>query len=182
MGLRSDIIEAKKKAAVESGGIPLQVKVGDKSYIDLEAKYIEEAILNFLSNGKFRITQLKAPIVLEDLKTPDIGVNVKLDTLLGEYQPILKTLKKIANPLGLGSVIDSLQGEIEKAIKPLLEGGATVPGLDMKKDDGGLQATGYVYIGEDPEAQGGFDVEDESGQKEFTTVEFFKDDNQELLG
>ena len=48
MGLRSDIIEAKKKAAVESGGIPLQVKVGDKSYIDLEAKYIEEAILNFL--------------------------------------------------------------------------------------------------------------------------------------
>jgi len=182
MGLRRDIIEAKKKAAVESGGIPLQVNVGDKSYIDLEAKYIEEAIVNFLSNSNFRITQLKAPIVLEDLKTPDIGVNVKLDTLLGEYQPILKTLKKLAEPVGLGAAIDSLEGEIEKAIKPLLEGGATVPGLDLGKDDGGLQATGYVYIGEDPESQGGFDVEDENGQKEFTTVQFFKDDNQELLG
>jgi|TARA_B100000287_G_C20350283_1_gene669498 hypothetical protein len=182
MGLRTDIIEAKKKAAVESGGTPLQVNVGDKSYIDLEAKYIEEAIINFLSNSNFRITQLKAPIVLEDLKTPDIGVNVKLDTLLGEYQPILKTLKKIADPLGLGGAIDSLAGEIEKAVKPLLEGGATVPGLDMKKDDGALQATGYVYIGEDPDSQGGFDVSDESGQKEFTTVEFFRDDNEELLG
>ena len=68
MGLRTDIIEAKKKAAVESGGTPLQVNVGDKSYIDLEAKYIEEAIINFLSNSNFRITQLKAPIILEDLK------------------------------------------------------------------------------------------------------------------
>ena len=49
--------------------------------------------------------------------------------MLGEYGPILKTLKKIADPLGLGPVIDSLEGEIEKAVEPLLEGGATVPGL-----------------------------------------------------
>ena len=182
MGLKQAIIDAKKKAAVESKQPPLEVENGDKSFIDLEAQYIEEAIVDFLSNSKFRITQLKAPIILEDLKTPDIGVNVKLDTLLGEYQPILKTLKKLATPVGLGSAIDSLAGEIEKAVKPLLEGGATVPGLDMKKDDGGLQATGYVYIGEDPESQGGFDVEDEDGQKQFTTVQFFRDDNEELLG
>ena len=182
MGLKQAIIDAKKKAAVESKQPPLEVENGDKSFIDLEAQYIEEAIVDFLSKSKFRITQIKAPVILESFTIPDQSVNVKLDTLLGEYQPILKTLKKLATPVGLGSAIDTLEGEIEKAIKPLLEGGATLPGLDIGKDDGGLQATGYVYIGEDPESQGGFDVEDETGQKEFTTVEFFKDDNQELLG
>ena len=106
--------------------------------------------------------------------------------MLGEYGPILKTLKKIADPLGLGPVIDSLEGEIEKAVTPLLKGGATLPGLDLGKDDsnneqGGLEAIGYVYIGEDPDSQDTFNVEDENGQKEFTTVQLFRDDIEDLL-
>ena len=42
---------------------------------------------------------------------------------------------------------------IEKAIKPLLEGGSTLPGLNLNKDDGALESTGYVFIGEDPESK-----------------------------
>ena len=76
----------------------------------LEAQYIEEAIVDFLSKSKFRITQIKAPVILESFTIPDQSVNVKLDTLLGEYQPILKTLKKLATRVGLGSGIDSLEG------------------------------------------------------------------------
>ena len=63
----------------------------------------------------------------------------------------------------------------------LLEGGATLPGLDLAKDAGALESTGYVYIGEDPEAQDSFDVEDEDGQREFTTVKLFREDIEELL-
>jgi len=90
-------------------------------------------------------------------------------------------LKQIGSPLGLGSAIDSLEGEIEKAITPLLEGGGVLPALNINKDGGGLQSTGYVFIGNEPDSQDDFDVEDENGQKEFTTVKLFRDDIEDLL-
>jgi len=181
MGLKQAIIDAKKKAAVESKQPPLEVENGDKSFIDLEAQYIEEAIVDFLSKSKFRITQIKAPVILESFTIPDQSVNVKLDTLLGEYQPILKTLKKIGDPLGLGGVIDKLEGEIEKAITPLLEGGAKLTGLNLGKDAGGLESIGYVYIGEDPDSVDFIDVEDEDGQRENTTVHLSVEDIEDLI-
>ena len=39
-----------------------------------------------------------------------------------------------------------LESQIEAAVIPLLEGGAKLAGLDINKDAGGLEATGYVYI------------------------------------
>ena len=78
-------------------------------------------------------------------------------------------------------MINSLEGEIEKAITPLLEGGATLTGLDLGKDDGGLESTGYVFIGEPPDSEDDFDVEDENGQREFTTVKLIRDDIEDLL-
>ena len=147
----------------------------------LEAHYSARAIINAMRDANFTITQLKAPVIVEELRTPSQPVNVKLDTLLGEYQPVLKLLKKIGSPLGLSKVIDSLEGEIEKAITPLLEGGADMIGLDINKNAGGLQSTGYVYIGEDPDSQGSFDVEDEDGQRQFTTVKLLKEDARKII-
>mgnify|MGYP001224807614 FL=1 len=140
-----------------------------------------EAISNFLTSANFTITQLKAPVVVESLKTPDQPVNIELETLLGEYQPVLKALRKIGDPLGLGGIIDKLEGEIEKAITPLLEGGAKLAGLDLGKDAGGLESIGYVYIGEDPDSVEDFDVEDEDGQRENTTVHLSVEDIEDLI-
>ena len=64
---------------------------------------------------------------------------------------------------------------------PLLEGGAKLAGLNLNKDSGGLRSTGYVYIGEDPASQGGFNVEDEEGQSQFTTVRLLDDEARKLL-
>ena len=50
-----------------------------------------------------------------------------------------------------------MEDEIQKAVEPLLVGGSTLPGLNLGKEEGGLQSTGYVYIGDDPET-----LEDES--------------------
>ena len=111
----------------------------------------------------------------------DQPVNIELETLLGEYQPVLKTLKKMGDPLGLGALIDNLEGEIEKAVTPLLKGGSILPPLDLGKDDGGLESTGYVFIGEPPDSEDDFDVEDENGQREFTTVKLIRDDIEDLL-
>ena len=177
MGLKQDLIDAKVKAAKESGvAIPLDTSPG--SFIERESEYVTEAIVNFLTKANFTITQLKAPVIIEDLKTPEQLVNVELETLLGPYQPVLKALKKIGDPLGLGATIDKLEGEIEKVITPLLEGGAKLAGLDLGKDSGGLDCIGYVYIGEDPDSVDGFDVEDVDGQREFTTVKLMMEDLQ----
>ena len=81
----------------------------------------------------------------------------------------------------ISSLIDQLETAIEKAVQPLLEGGATLPGLDLGKDGGGLDSTGYVYIGDDPDSQDGFDVEDEDGQRDFTTVKLIREDIERLL-
>ena len=137
--------------------------------------------VKFLTSANFTITQLKAPVIVESLKTPEQLVNIELDTLLGEWQPVLKVVKKIGNPLGLDKVIDQLETQIEKAITPLLEGGAKLAGLDLGKDSGGLEATGYVYIGEDPDSQEAFDVDGEDGQRDFTTVKLIREDIERLL-
>ncbi len=179
MGLKTDLIKAKQKAAIDTGMPPIDGRPG--TFVEREAEYVKEAIVDFLTKAEFRITQLNAPVVLEDLKTPPQLVNIELETLLGEYGPLLKTLKQIGNPLGLGPAIDALEGEIEQAVTPLLEGGATTQAIDIKKDDGGLESTGYVYIGKDPDLQEAFDVSSEYGLREFTTVKLFRKDIEKLL-
>ena len=81
----------------------------------------------------------------------------------------------------INKIVDKLENAIKQAIKPLLKGGSTLPGLNLGKDDGGLQSTGYVYIGEDPDSQGSFDVEDEDGQRDNTTVKLIKEDMEDIL-
>ena len=185
MGLKQDLIDAKVKAAKDVGlEEPLDTKQG--SFIERDAEYTKEAIVKFLTQAEFRITKLNAPVIVEDLKTPDQGINIELETLLGDKAPILKTLKSVGGMIpGAGSVvnklIDQLETAIKQAVQPLLEGGATLPGLNLGKDAGGLESTGYVYIGEDPDSQGGFDVEDVEGQREFTTVKLIRDDIEDLL-
>ncbi len=185
MGLKQDLIDAKVKAARDTG-VPTPLDTSNGSFIEREAEYTKEAIVNFLTQAEFRITKLNAPVIVEDLKTPDQGIDIQLETLLGDKAPILKTLKKVGGLIpGAGSVvnklIDQLETAIKQAVQPLLEGGATLPGLNLGKDAGGLESTGYVFIGEDPDSQGGFDVDDENGQREFTTVKLIRDDIEELL-
>tara|TARA_R100000995_G_scaffold12172_2_gene4942 strand:- start:466 stop:1008 length:543 start_codon:yes stop_codon:yes gene_type:complete len=180
MGLKADLLDAILLASSDAG-ISEPPDLSDGTFAERLAHYQTEAIVNFLTQCEFRVTKLNAPVVVEKMKTPDQPVNIELDTMLGEYGPILKTLKQIGSPLGLGELIDSLEGEIEKAVTPLLEGGAKLAGLDLGKDDGGLESTGYVFIGEDPDSEDEFNVEDEDGQKEFTRVELFRDDIEDLL-
>jgi len=179
MGLKQDLIDAKIKAAEETG-ITTPLDTSNGSYIEREAEYVKEAIISFLTQAEFRITKLNAPVTVEELRSGDLDVNIELDTLLGEYQPVLKILRQIGDPLGLGGTIDTLEGEIKKAITPLLQGGAKLP-FGIGKDLNGLESKGYVNIGEDPDSIDNFDVEDEDGQREFTTVKLIREDIEDLL-
>ena len=181
MGLKQDLIDAKVKALKESTPLAPEPDTRPGSYIERDAEHTKEAIIKFLTDAEFRITQLNAPVIVEKMKTPEQPVNIELETLLGEYQPVLKLLHKIGDPLGVGNLIDNLESEIEKAITPLLEGGAKLAGLDLGKDVGGLESIGYVYIGEDPDSVDFIDVEDEDGQRENTTVHLSVEDIEDLI-
>ena len=133
MGLKDDLMEAKLKGLELSGAKKEDLETAKKkgSPLEIQSEMEKEAIIKFLTTADFKITELNAPIILENLKTPDQAVNVKLETLLGEYGPILKTLKQIANFAQMGQLIAELEEQIENAVKPVLEGGSTLPGLDI---------------------------------------------------
>ena len=185
MGLKADLLDAILQASADAG-IEEPPDLSDGTFPERLAHYQTEAIVNFLTEAEFRITKLNAPVVVEELRTPDIPINLELETFLGDKAPILKTLKKVGGMIpGAGSVvnklIDQLESAIKQAVQPLLEGAGKVPGINLGKDVGGLESHGYVYIGEDPDSQDSFDVDDENGQREFTTVKLIRDDIEDLL-
>ena len=160
------LIDAKIKANNEAGNTePLDTSNG--SIVEREAHYMSEAIISALTEADFTITQLKASVVLEDLKIPPQAANI---------QPTV-TSTDIPFPAGAP----------EPAVQFPLNGGTDgVLTNDIIVDKNGgetgiLESTGYVYIGEDPDSQDGFDVEDEDGQRTFTTVKLIRDDIEDLL-
>ena len=186
-GLKQDIIDAKIETLKLSGATEKAIFEAQKngSPVEIEAEIMKEAIVNFLTKAEFRVTKLNAPITVEELNSPPLSVNIELETLLGDKAPILETLKKVGNLIpGVGQVVDELVNQLEDAIKqainPLLEGGAKLP-FQIGKAVGGLQSKGYVNIGEDPDSVDNFDVDDEDGQRNFTTVKLIRDDIEDLL-
>ena len=94
MGLKDDLIEAKAQSALAAGANEEDIDTSEGSPIEVEAELTKEAIVSFLTQAEFRITQLNAPVIVEDLKSPDLPVDIVLETLLGDKAPILDTIKK----------------------------------------------------------------------------------------
>jgi hypothetical protein len=162
MGLKQDLIEAKEKAARDTGAGPLDTKLG--SYIEREAQYTTEAIVKFLTEAEFRVTQFNAPVVLENLKIPPRQGSVLPIVLSTHVDPVS----------GLPVVSRVVQGK----------DGILTDEIDVDKRGAPtdiLEATGYAYIGEDPDSQDGFDVDDRFGQQQFTTVKLLPEDILDIL-
>ena len=79
-GLKYDLLQAKVKAANDVG-LPVP-DISVDSYAEREAHHSSRAILKALRDANFTITQLKAPVVVEELRTPEQPVNIELETLL----------------------------------------------------------------------------------------------------
>ena len=183
MGLKTDLINAKKEGLLASGvSAESLINAGNVgSPMEIQAKAEAEAIANFITNVKFHISKLNAPVVIEELKTPDLPVNISIETLFAEYKPLLDALKKIGSVVpGFDSLIDKVENQIKEAIEVVAEGGAKLP-FNIGKQAGGLSAKAYVNIGEDPDSVDNFDVTDEQGQKDFTVVQVKKEDIEDLL-
>ena len=190
MGLKQDLIDAKIKAAKDVGiKEPLDTKPG--SFIEREAEYTRDAIVKFLTEAEFRVTKLNAPVIIENLKTPNQVVDVKKPTIMDPKEPLFKTIRQMGSliPGAAASVnllVDQVEASTNNITTQVVDDGATLRGLNMSKDGrqgimGGLISDGYVYIGEDPDTQEAFDVSDSEGQRDHTEVKLFNDDIEELL-
>ena len=163
MGLKQDLLDAKVEALKLAGApepIPTEAL---KLQIELET----EALVKFLLSCQFRITGLAAPVILEDFKIPPQEADIK-NTVTSTDIPFPGGLATapIRNPLNGG-----INGVITKDIDVDKLGGNT----------GFLQSTGYAFIGGDPDSQSGFDVSDLDGIRDFTSVELFREDIEDLL-
>ena len=190
MGLKQDLIDAKVQAAKESG-IPNPLDTSPGSFIEREAEYTKEAIVNFLTQCEFRITQLNAPVIMENFTIPEQQVDVKNPTLNEDKKPTFNTIRQIGNLIpGAGPAVNILMDNVEiqtnTAVENIRREGALLPSIDISKDGrqgnmGGLISDGYVYIGEDPDSQESFDVSDVSGQRDFTEVKLLREDIEDIL-
>ena len=95
----------------------------------------------------------------------DVLPSVVANSGFGTFVPMTPALGGI--PV-LSTIQNGTNGVLNKAI-------------DINKDFGGLRSTGYVHIGQDPDSQDSFNVEDEEGQRDFTTVKLIRDDIEDLL-
>jgi len=159
MGLKQDLLDAKVEALKLAGApepIPTEAL---KLQIELET----EALMKFLLSCKFRITELAAPVVLEDFKIPpqqgDVLPSVTSTGIGNTGAPVTS------------NVVNGTGGLLTKNIDVDKIGGTT----------GLLESTGYAFIGGDPDSQGGFDVSDQDGVRDFTSVELFREDIEDLL-
>ena len=122
-----------------------------------------DAIINFLKESKFRITQLNANVVLEDFNIPQQPADI---------QSTVQYITPAGTPSSLILPPPPAPSVLTKALE--IDKDSTTPA-------GILDSTGYVFIGADPGSQENFDVTTEQGQKYHTTVEFFVDDNEGIL-
>ena len=163
MGLKTDLIDAKIEGLKLSGATDEAILKAQDA-LDAQCELEKEAIVTFLENAKFRITNLAANVVLEDFKIPpqpaDIQNTVTYVSPAGTPTPL--TLPKSPTP----SVLTK--------------------DINIGITNGGLQSSGYAYIGRDPNSKQTFGGDDgfmeEGDIKTFTEVRFFRDDNEGELG
>ena len=158
MGLKQDLIDAKKEGLRLSGASEEAIQQAQDA-LDTQCELEVEAIINFLTKVNFTITELNAPVVLEDFRIPQQPADVQPTVMVA---PGLTTVGSPATQTSTAPA--ALQGGTS---------GVLTQPMNIGKDAGGLDSTGYVFIGDDPDSQGGFDVSDNDGQIEFTKVKNF---------
>ena len=164
MGLKDDLIKAKVESLKLQGIEEKNINTAPSSPIAVEANLIKEAVVNFLTKCEFRVTQLKANVVLEDFSIPP------------QQGDVLPQVMSIDIPYPAGAPAAAVPVPLQGGTN-----GVLTKNINIGKDFGGLESTGYVYIGADPDSQDAFDVEDEDGQRQFTTVKLFREDIEGLL-
>jgi len=123
MGLKSDIMKAKKRTMLAQGIDVLDEDFSEGSPNEIEAKFMTEAIVNFLTHDDlhFTISKLKASVELEEFNlSEDLDADVKMKKVIGDKLGNLWYIKMMADLfVALLEAIAELEIPVVKA-KPFL--------------------------------------------------------------
>ena len=138
MGLTSDIEKAfSKSIGIEEGS--------DKGKVPQLAKDLSEAVVTFLTEQTFTVTELKASVEIEEFKTSSpIEGDVATTQVAGTYKVLLDVLSGLPAPVGT-----AIKGMIDKIISMIpktMGKGEVTTAINLSKYEG-LTATGHAYVG-----------------------------------
>lgn len=163
MGLKSDILQAKKEALKSQGIAINEADFQEGTPNEIEAKYMTDAFVNFLTHDDlhFTISKLKASVELEEFKlSGDLDANVKNDKVVKDKiseisaaktgtDLIVEQIQKIGEKIPgaeavLGPFISAykkfwktVETSVTKTIpKSEGEGDIHIPAFDFRKDGG----------------------------------------------
>tara|TARA_R100000008_G_scaffold51464_1_gene30979 strand:+ start:68 stop:544 length:477 start_codon:yes stop_codon:yes gene_type:complete len=133
MGLAKDI----ENAFIE--GLGVDVNESGRGKVPDMAKSISDAIINFLQEQTFTITELKSAVELEEIKTvSSLSANV--------LSSVTTTVN--GGSTGTGTLVNAT-GVVKSGTK-----GVLIPAINLRKkgsiQGGQLTARGYAYIGKNP--------------------------------
>ena len=137
MGLTSDIEKAfSKSIGIEEGS--------DKGKVPQLAKDLSEAIVTFLTEQTFTVTELKASVEIEEFKTTSpISGDVATTQVAGTYKILLDMLSSL--PV-VGTTIKGMIDKIISMIPKTMGKGEVTTAINLSKYEG-LTATGHAYVG-----------------------------------
>ena len=163
MGLTSDIEKAfSKSIGVEEGG--------DKGKVPQLAKDLSEAIVTFLTEQTFTVTELKASVEIEEFKTTSpISGDVATTQVAGTYKILLDMLSSL--PV-VGTTIKGMIDKIISMIPKTMGKGEVTTAINLEKNKG-LKAIGHAYVGRDSRKVPGSDTIEELN--DFTKVKLDPD-------
>ena len=199
MGLKTDIMYAKKKALSAQG---IEVRDEDFKYDspnEIEARFMTDAIVNFLTHEDlhFTVSKLKASVELEEFNlSGDIDANVKSEKVVKDKiseisaaktgtDMVVGVIEKAEGVIpGVSTFITSYQKfwkTVEKAVTKSIpksegEGDIEIPAFDFRKDGGKhgdeMDARGHAYIGVDDIVKNSDTMDPESDDN---SVELYRD-------
>ena len=199
MGLKTDIMYAKKRALSAQG---IEVRDEDFEYDspnEIEARFMTDAIVNFLTHEDlhFTVSKLKASVELEEFNlSGDIDANVKSEKVVKDKiseisaaktgtDMVVGVIEKAEGVIpGVSTFITSYQKfwkTVEKAVTKSIpksegEGDIEIPAFDFRKAGGKhgdeMDARGHAYIGVDDIVKNSDTMDPESDDN---SVELYRD-------
>ena len=141
MGLKDDIYKAYEKTMITPDNPPDDEQL---KKIETLAEDMTSAVIDFLTKQTFTITQLKAELEVEEIKTQaplnaDVLSSVMVNVNPGQV---------VATPVGPGTTTSPGLGTVSQG-----KAGVLIPKINLTKSGGQgglLRAKGHAYIGRNP--------------------------------
>lgn len=160
--LRAGLYDALKYSMEKSG---VSLDQGTQENLKAMANIQADTIIDFITKQTFTIKEFKGAVEIVTLTNNSVDADIKQNLfidMIGIYLMMFKILvdplKKVVVTKPIHSAIMGILGKIEQTILSFLPAGVgsgdvSVP-IELSKDDTGMVAQGYAYVGNEASSIG----------------------------